>query len=107
MSGQHTLRHKPIRLGLPARPAWLVTPTFVKRLPWQWIRGLLLDVADVLWRCALAAVGCGLAALVIILLANGVYQSTGERTAAALVLAWGFREIVGLLIAWAARAVNQ
>jgi hypothetical protein len=95
VSGAHTLRHKPIRLHMP-----------VIRFPWRKVGAALMEVADVLWMCVIAAVTAGLAAGVITLVAFGLYQ-TGQRDAAVVTVAIGFALIVVLLILWAERECRK
>lgn len=95
MSGAHTLRHKPIRLHVPT-----------VRIPWRKVAAALLEIADVLWLCALAAIVAVTVSAVIILVAFGLYQ-TGQRDAAVVVVAIGFSLLIVMLIFWAERECRR
>lgn len=87
---QHALRHKPIRLHIAIH------------IPWRKAGLALLDVADVLWKGVVAATVSGLLALVIALIAMGLYDTDQRGPAIAAVIA-GFAIIVTLLLLWAER----
>jgi hypothetical protein len=92
VTGQHTLRRKPLRLRLP-------------KVTWRAVRLALLDLADVLWKCAVAAVASLLVATAITLIARDFYAH-GEPSAAVLTVVVGFAGIVLVLFDWARRAAK-
>lgn len=92
MSGQHTLRREPIRLRIHIRV----------HVPWRAIGVAFLEIADVLWKCAVAGIVSLLLAAAIALIAKGFYEN-GEPSAAVLTVIVGFGIIVAVLITWAQR----
>jgi hypothetical protein len=72
-------------------------------VPWRRIGRVLLDLAEALWLCAVAAVLSLIGASVVVLMAMAWYQA-GDSGAAVLTVLIGFAVIVAGLLYWAGDA---